>query len=164
MAEICFEAFAWKMPQWNKRLPLPAMVLEEVALHLSVAALITMFVAEATNACAAVCRCLGGAVRSSATIWSRMLWKGPSFGANRFRGVEMGSGFLSTFLIVIRDRLNSRAICRMDLPPPTRPPNSAVIVHREHFRSLRASECVRAGATTLTKTAGWVTFRRSHCP
>ncbi len=49
MAEIGFEALARKMSQRNKRLSFPAMVLEDVALHLGVAAAVAMFVAKATE-------------------------------------------------------------------------------------------------------------------
>ena len=49
MAEVGFEAFAWKMTQRNERLSFPATVLEEIALHLGVAAVVAMFVAKATK-------------------------------------------------------------------------------------------------------------------
>ena len=49
MTEIGFEPLAWKMPQRNEGLLfLPAMF-EQVALHLGVAAVVTVLVAEATE-------------------------------------------------------------------------------------------------------------------
>ena len=91
-------------------------------------------------------------------------WKGPSFGAKRFRVVGLGSGCLRTFLMVLREWSNSRAICRMDLPSRLRPPNGAVIVHRKHFlASVRVSDSMQE-RSLYRRRLRWVIFRRSHCP
>ena len=49
MAEIRFEALARKMPQRNEGLLFPAAVLEEITLHLGVAAAVAVFVAKTTK-------------------------------------------------------------------------------------------------------------------
>jgi hypothetical protein len=164
MPEICFEAFAWKVSEGNKRLPFPAMVLEEVTLHLGIAAAIAMFVAEATECLRGRVPLLGGCglVLGDDLVEDRL--EGTEF---RCEATPRRRDRLGT-LEHLPDRDSRQVEFPGDLPDglaiATCPPNSAVIVHREHFRSLRASECFHAGALTLPKAAGWVTFRRSLCP
>ena len=49
VAEIGFEALARKMPQRDEGLLIPATVLQQIALHLGIAATVTVFVAKATE-------------------------------------------------------------------------------------------------------------------
>ena len=110
MAEVGFEAFARKMTQ-RKKLPFRG-VLEEVALHLGVAAAVAIFVAKVMKCLRAVCRCLGGAVRRRENLVEDRL-KGTKFRCEAIPRRWDRLGSWSTFRIVIRERLNSRAIRRM---------------------------------------------------
>ena len=117
MAEIGFEALARKMPQRDEGLPFSASVLEQIALHLGVAAAVVVFVAKATEHLRGGVTLLG----RRGLVVDKDLVDDPLEGTEFWCGaipsrLGVGSGCFRTFRMVFRECLNSRAICRMDLP------------------------------------------------
>ena len=141
VAEICFEAFAWKMPQRDKCLLFPLAVLEEIALHLGVATAVVVFIAKATEHLRRGMTLLG----RRGLVVQKDLVDDPVEGTEFW--CEAIPHLSRTWLGILEhlpDGVAGVVEFTGDLSDgpaiAMRPPNGAVIVHRKHFLASVLSE------------------------
>ena len=114
VAEVGFAAMARRMIEWDKSLALLEPPMLQIAPDLIVPAVVAVLGDEAAVDADAVCRCLGGALASPATMASTIARNGPNTGAvlGSASVYGLGSGFSSALRIVSRPTPSCLAICR----------------------------------------------------
>jgi hypothetical protein len=144
MAEICFEALAWKMSQRDECLLLPLAVLEQIALHLGVAAAVVVFIAKATQHLRCGMPLLG---RRCLVVQKDLVddsVEGTEFWCETIPSRWTSLGMLEHLPDGVTGVVEFPGDLLDKLTVAAWPPNGAVVVHAKHFlASVRVSDSMQ---------------------